>query len=136
MSVDVAALIALTIEKEIPLEKMISAIENAVTEAYLELEDAKPQGRAVLNRVDGEILIHVPQFDDEGIYTETITHMPEGFAQVIKSLTRKEIKQRMRAAKDADVVEEFSATVGDVISGVVQQGRDATLVYVDLGRVE
>ena len=136
MSVDVDALIALTIAKEIPLEKMISAIENAVTEAYLELEDAKPQGRAVLNRVDGEILIHVPQFNDEGIYTETITHMPEGFEQVIKSLTRKEIKQRMRAAKDADVVEEFSATVGDVISGVVQQGRDATLVYVDLGRVE
>ena len=136
MSVDVDALIALTIEKEIPLEKMISAIENAVTEAYVALEDAKPQGRAVLNRVSGEILIHVPQFDDEGIYTETITHMPEGFEQVIQSITRKEIKQRMRAAKDADVVEEFSASVGDVLSGVIQQGRDATLVYVDLGRVE
>ena len=66
MSVDVDALIALTIEREIPLEKMISAIENAVTEAYVELEDAKPQGRAVLNRVDGEILIHVPQFDERG----------------------------------------------------------------------
>ena len=42
----------------------------------------------------------------------------------------------MRAAKDADVVEEFSANVGDVISGVIQQGRDSTIVYVDLGRVE
>ena len=136
MSVDVDALIALTIEREIPLEKMISAIENAVTEAYVALEDAKPQGRAVLNRVSGEILIHVPQFNEEGIYTETITHMPEGFEQIIKSLTRKEIKQRMRAAKDADVVEEFQASVGDVLSGVIQQGRDATLVYVDLGRVE
>ena len=136
MSVDVDALITLTIEKEIPLEKMISAIENAVTEAYIALEDAKSQGRAVLNRVSGEILIHVPQFNNEGIYTETITHMPEGFEQIIKSLTRKEIKQRMRAAKDADVVEEFQASVGDVISGVIQQGRDATLVYVDLGRVE
>jgi len=49
MSVDVAALIALTIEKEIPLEKMISAIENAVTETYLALEDAKPQGRGQLS---------------------------------------------------------------------------------------
>ena len=136
MSVDVDALIALTIEREIPLEKMISAIENAVTEAYVALEDAKPQGRAVLNRVSGEILIHVPQFNEEGIYTETITHMPEGFEQIIKSLTRKEIKQRMRAAKDSDVVEEFQASVGDVLSGVIQQGRDATLVYVDLGRVE
>jgi hypothetical protein len=62
--------------------------------------------------------------------------MPEGFEQVIQSITRKEIKQRMRAAKDADVVEEFSASVGDVLTGVIQQGRDATLVYVDLGRVE
>ena len=66
MSVDVDALITLTIEKEIPLEKMISAIENAVTEAYIALEDAKPQGRAVLNRVSGEILIHVPQFNKIG----------------------------------------------------------------------
>jgi N utilization substance protein A len=136
MSVDVDALIALTIEKQIPLEKMISAIENTVTDAYRELEDAKPQGRAVLNRETGEILIHVPLYDEEGIYTETEVHSPEGFDQVISRLTRKEIKGRMRAAKDADIVEEFSASVGDVISGVVQQGRDSTIIYVDLGRWE
>jgi N utilization substance protein A len=51
-------------------------------------------------------------------------------------LTRREIKERMRAAKDADIVEEFSARVGDVISGIVQQGRDSTIIYVDLGRWE
>ena len=136
MSVDVSALIALTVERAIPLEKMISAIENAVTEKYLELEVAKPQGRAVLNRDTGDIKIHVPIFDEEGIYKETVTDSPEGFDQVIASVTRKEIKQRMRAANDAGVVEEFSANVGEVISGVIQQGRDATIVYVDLGRVE
>lgn len=136
MSVDVDALIALTIEKEIPLEKMISAIENSVTEAYRELPDAMPQGRAVLNRETGEIIIHVPQFNEEGIYTETITHSPAGFDEVITKLTRREIKERMRAAKDADIVEEFSARVGDVISGIVQQGRDANIIYVDLGRWE
>ncbi len=136
MSVDVSALIALTVERAIPLEKMISAIENAVTEKYLELEVAKPQGRAVLNRDTGDIMIHVPIFDEEGIYKETVTDSPEGFDQVIASVTRKEIKQRMRAANDAGVVEEFSANVGEVISGVIQQGRDATIVYVDLGRVE
>ena len=136
MSVDVDALIALTIEKQIPLEKMISAIENSVTEAYRELPEAKPQGRAVLNRDTGEILIHVPLFDEEGIYKETVTDSPEGFDEAITKLTRREIKERMRAAKDADIVEEFSARVGDVISGIVQQGRDATIIYVDLGRWE
>jgi N utilization substance protein A len=136
MSVDVDALIALTIEKQIPLEKMISAIENSVTEAYRELPEAKPQGRAVLNRDTGEIVIHIPIFDEEGIYKETITDSPEGFDEAITKLTRREIKERMRAAKDADIVEEFSARVGDVISGIVQQGRDSTIIYVDLGRWE
>jgi N utilization substance protein A len=42
----------------------------------------------------------------------------------------------MRAQNDAGIVEEFSGNVGDVISGIIQQGRDATMVYVDLGKVE
>jgi N utilization substance protein A len=136
MSVDVEALIALTIERQIPLEKMISFIENAVTEGYRELPEAKAQGRAVLNRDTGEIAIHVPLFDEEGIYSETIVDEPEGFDRTIKSIVRKEIKQRMRAQNDAGIVEEFSANVGDVISGIIQQGRDAEMVYVDLGKVE
>jgi|GEM_PF-6824283 len=79
MGVDVDALIELTTTRQIPLEKMISAIENSVTEAYRELPEAKPQGRAGLNRDTGDISIHVPIFDDEGIYKETIVDEPEGF---------------------------------------------------------
>jgi len=136
MGVDVDALIELTTTRQIPLEKMISAIENSVTEAYRELPEAKPQGRAVLNRDTGDISIQVPLFDEAGIYTGTIVDEPEGFDDLVTRITRKEIKGRMRAAKDAEVVNEFSANVGEIISGVIQQGRDATMVYVDLGRVE
>lgn len=136
MSVDVDALLAMTVEKNIPLEKLINSIEQTVTEAYGELPDAMPQGRAVLNRQNGEILIHVPQFNDEGIYTETITHSPEGFDLRIKSLVRKVLKEKMRAVNDAGIVAEFSGNVGDIISGIVQQGRDSSIIYVDLGRVE
>jgi len=136
MSVDIDALLALTVEKQIPLEKLISSIENSVTENYLLLPEAKPQGRAVLNRTNGEILIHVPLFNEEGIYTETVTDEPEGFEKSIKSIVRKVLKEKMRAANDADIVGEFSANVGDIISGVVLQGRDASVIYVDLGRTE
>ena len=136
MSVDVDALLAMTIEKGIPLEKLINSIEQTVTEAYGELPDAMPQGRAVLNRQTGEILIHVPQFNEEGIYTETITHSPEGFDSKIKSLVRKVLKEKMRAMNDAGIVAEFTGSVGDIISGIVQQGRDQNIIYVDLGRVE
>jgi N utilization substance protein A len=42
----------------------------------------------------------------------------------------------MRESKDLEIVGEFSATVGDIVSGVIQQGRDQKMVYIDLGRVE
>lgn len=136
MSVDVDALLAMTVEKGIPLEKLINSIEQTITEGYSELPEAMPQGRAVLNRQTGEILVQVPQFDDEGIYSGTISDMPEGFELKIKSLVRKVLKEKMRAMNDAGIVAEFTGSVGDIISGVVQQGRDSTIIYVDLGRVE
>jgi len=46
------------------------------------------------------------------------------------------LKEKMRAMNDAGIVAEFTGSVGDIISGVVQQGRDANIIYVDLGRVE
>ena len=101
---------------------------------YRELPEAYPQGRAVLNRDTGEMQIHCPQYDENGIYTHSITHNPEGFN--IDRIVRKEIKLRMRQQKDAEIVEQFTANVGDVISGVVQQGRDPELIYVDLGKWE
>lgn len=136
MSVDVDALLAMTVEKGIPLEKLINSIEQTITEGYSELPEAMPQGRAVLNRQTGEILVQVPQFDGEGIYSGTISDMPDGFELKIKSLVRKVLKEKMRAMNDAGIVAEFTGSVGDIISGVVQQGRDSTIIYVDLGRVE
>ena len=42
----------------------------------------------------------------------------------------------MRETNDAQIVVEFTGSVGDVISGVVQQGRDPKMIHVNLGRVE
>jgi N utilization substance protein A len=46
------------------------------------------------------------------------------------------IKQKLREKNDEAVVGEFTGTVGDIVSGVIQQGRDSKMVYVDLGKVE
>jgi len=35
-----------------------------------------------------------------------------------------------------EIVGEYNASVGDVVSGVIQQGRDQKMVYVNLGKVE
>ena len=122
MSVDVDSLIQLATTRQIPLEKFISFLENAVTEKYRELPDANLQARAVLNRDTGEMQIHAPLYDENGIYTHSVTLEPEGFNA--DRIVRKEIKLRMRQQNDAEIVEQFTTNVGDVISGVVQQGRE------------
>jgi N utilization substance protein A len=42
----------------------------------------------------------------------------------------------MRASNDAEIVGEFTATVGDIVSGIIQQGRDPKMINVNLGRIE
>lgn len=136
MNVDMKVLEALTIERDIPLERLISAIEVAVKIAYNEMEGAKPFAYARLDRESGEIKIIVPQFGPDGERIgEFVDELP-GFSRIASSTARKIIKEKMRASRDAEIVGEFSASVGDIVSGVIQQGRDHRMVYVDLGRVE
>ena len=62
--------------------------------------------------------------------------MPDGFSRVATSTARQIIKLKMRETNDASIVGEFTGNVGDVISGVVQQGRDPKMINVNLGRTE
>ncbi len=136
MNVDMKALTSLTIEREISLERLISAIEAAVLTAYEHMPEAQPHAYAHLDRESGEIKILVPIFGSDGEKIEEIVDSPEGFSRIATNTARQLIKQKMREANDADIVGEFTASVGDVVSGVVQQGRDPRTVYVNLGRVE
>ena len=67
MSIDVNSLKLLAAEKKLPLERLISAIENEVAAAYATLPDHKPHGRAVLNRETGEIVIMFQCLDQMAI---------------------------------------------------------------------
>ena len=136
MHVDMKALSSLTIEREIPLDRLIVAIEAAVLIAYAHMPLAKPHAYAHLDRDTGEIKILVPLFGEDGAKIDEVIDSPEGFSRIATSTARQLIKQKMREANDADIVGEFTASVGDVVSGVVQQGRDPRMVYVNLGRVE
>ena len=136
MNVDMKVLEALTIEREIPLDRLITAIEIAVKIAYNELEGARPYAHAKLDRTTGEIAIIVPIFGPDGEKLSEEVHDLPGFSRIASSTARKVIKEKMRESKDAEIVGEFSASVGDIVSGVIQQGRDGRMVYIDLGRVE
>ncbi len=136
MHVAMSALIELTNEKGIPLEQLIQAIEIGVLTAYNQTDAAKRHARAHLDRQSGEISILIPQFNEIGEKIGDEPDIPAGFSRVATSTARQIIKLKMRETNDASIVGEFTANVGDVISGVVQQGRDPKMINVNLGRTE
>ncbi len=136
MHVEMSALVALTTEKGIGLEQLIQAIEIGVLGAYNQTDEAKRHARAFLDRESGEIQILVPQFNDIGEKIGDEPDVPTGFSRIATSTARQIIKLKMRETNDASIVGEFTGNVGDVISGVVSQGRDPKMINVNLGRTE
>ena len=136
MGVDIPSLVQLTEAKGMPLEQLIQAIEAGVLTAYSETQEPNRYARVQLDRETGEINIFVPSFNELGERVSEDILEVEGFARVATSTARQVIKHQMRATSDAEIVGEFTASVGDVISGIVQQGRDPKMIHVNLGRIE
>ena len=131
MHVEMEALVALTTEKGMSLEQLIQAIEAGVLTAYNETAEPNRYAQAKLNRETGEIQIIIPEFNEMGERIAEKVDEPEGFGRTITSTARQVIKQAMRATNDAEIVGEFTTSVGDVISGVIQQGRDPKMINVN-----
>jgi N utilization substance protein A len=136
MGVDISALVQLTEAKGMPLEQLIQMIEAAVLTNYAESPDANRYARVQLDRETGEIQIFVPTFNELGERVSEDLLEVEGFDRMATSTARQTIKQQMRATNDAEIVGEFTTSVGDVISGIIQQGRDPKMIHVNLGRIE
>ncbi|CAN2205331.1 NusA Transcription elongation factor [Candidatus Nanopelagicaceae bacterium] len=136
MGVDIEALKQLTDAKGMPLEQLIQAIEAGVLTAYSETLEPNRYARVQLDRETGDIAIFVPEFNELGERVAEKVLEVEGFDRTATSTARQVIKLQMRATNDAEIVGEFTASVGDVISGIVQQGRDPKMVNVNLGRTE
>jgi N utilization substance protein A len=136
MGVDIEALKQLTDAKGMLLEQLIQAIEAGVLTAYSETLEPNRYARVQLDRETGDIAIFVPEFNELGERVAENVLEVEGFARTATSTARQVIKLQMRATNDAEIVGEFTASVGDVISGIVQQGRDPKMINVNFGRVE
>jgi N utilization substance protein A len=136
MGVDISALVQLTEAKGMPLEQLIQMIEAAILTAYTETPEPNRYARVQLDRETGDIQIFVPTFNELGERVSEDVLEVEGFDRMATSTARQTIKQQMRATNDAEIVGEFTTSVGDVISGIIQQGRDPKMIHVNLGRIE
>lgn len=135
MDIDMATLRLIEREREIPLEVLVGAIEQALETAYAKTPGAHPGARVTLDRRTGSISVMVTETVGEGedAVTTTFEDTPEGFGRVAAQTARSVIVQRLRDAEDEQVLGAFQNSKLQLLSGVVQQGGRHGGVQVDLG---
>jgi N utilization substance protein A len=136
MDIDMTALRALEREKDISFDLVVEAIEQALLMAYHHTEGAQEHARVVLDRRSGHVSVYAQDVDEDGEVLREWEETPSGFGRIAATTAKQLILQRLRDAEDERTFGEFLGKEGDVVSGVVQQGRDPRTVLVDLGKVE
>lgn len=139
MDIDMQALRGLERERDIKLDVLIDAIEQALLSAYHKTPGALRNARAHLDRTTGKVSIFAredvepgedpmgePEFDDT----------PVDFGRIATSTARQVIFQRLRQAGDDAVLGEYADKTGQLVSGIIQQSSDPKNVHVQLGEVE
>ncbi|SFC08394.1 NusA antitermination factor [Nocardioides terrae] len=136
MDIDLSILRMLEREKEISFDVLVEAIEQALLTAYHKTPGAEPNARVVLDRKSGHVSVLAAEVDAEGNVLTEYDDTPDGFGRIAATTAKQIMLQRLRDAEDDIKFGEFSGREGDIISGVIQQGRNPDDVMVDLGKIE
>lgn len=143
MHIDLAELRGLEREKEIPFDELVGIIEQAIQTAYIKHALERGFGsltpedvRVELDRKSGDVMVHVPEHDDEGNVIGEAPVTTTEFGRIAASAAKQVINQRLRDLADDAVLGEFKGKEGEIVSGVVQQGPNPRMVHVDLGELE
>ncbi|WP_370248712.1 transcription termination factor NusA [Nocardioides sp.] len=136
MDIDLSILRMVERDKEIKFEVLVEAIEQALLTAYHKTPGAISDARVELNRKTGHVTVFAAEVDEDGQRIGEFDDTPAGFGRIAATTAKQLILQRLRDAEDEQKFGEFSGKEGDLISGVIQQGRNPADVMVDLGRLE
>ncbi|WP_166140377.1 transcription termination factor NusA [Nocardioides ochotonae] len=137
MDIDLSILRMLEREKEISFDVLVEAIEQAMLTAYHKTPGAQQHARVVLDRRSGHVSVLVRETDDEGnLVGAEYDDTPQGFGRIAATTAKQIMLQRLRDAEDDIRFGEFAGKEGDIVSGVIQQGRNPDDVMVDLGKLE
>ncbi|MFB9313786.1 transcription termination factor NusA [Nocardioides plantarum] len=136
MDIDLNILRQLEREKEIKFEVLVQAIEQALLTAYQKSPGAIEDARVELDRKSGHVVVYAAEVDEEGTKVGEFDDTPAGFGRIAATTAKQIMMQRLRDAEDEIKFGEFSGKEGDLISGIIQQGRNPDDVLVDLGKVE
>jgi transcription termination/antitermination protein NusA len=136
MDIDLSILRMLEREKEISFDVLVEAIEQALLTAYHKTAGAQEQARVELDRKSGHVTVLAAELDDDGNKVGEYDDTPDGFGRIAATTAKQIMLQRLRDAEDDIRFGEFSGKEGDIVSGIIQQGRNPDDVMVDLGKLE
>ncbi|UEJ83710.1 transcription termination factor NusA [Brachybacterium halotolerans subsp. kimchii] len=136
MDIDMGALRALEREREIPVDVLLDAIRQALYAAYLHTDHPVKDSEVTIDERTGAVAVLARERDADGELVEEWDDTPENFGRVAASTARQVIFQRIRQLEDDAVLGEYADRTEDIVSGIIQQGRDPRMVMVDLGTVE
>ncbi len=136
MDIDLVALRQLERDKEIKLDVLLRALEDALLNAYAKTPGAIDGSRVTIDTKSGRVQVLAPEKDEEGNQVGEFDDTPADFGRVAAATARQVIFQRLREAEDEQKYGHFIGIEGDILVGVVQQDRDSRTVRVDLGSIE
>jgi N utilization substance protein A len=148
MDIDMQTLRLLEREREISLDVLVSAIEQALLSAYHRTPGAQTRARVEVDRKTGHVTVWAREAapagepDAEGVLPPPgpdgpeFDDTPDGFGRIATATARQVIVQRLRDAEDDQVLGAFRGKEGEVLGGVIQQGRDPRTVLIDVGGTE
>jgi N utilization substance protein A len=136
MDIDLSVLRSLESEKDISLDQAIKAIEDALLVAYHKSEGASSTARVEVDRKSGHVTVWAIQTGPDGTAVREYDDTPVGFGRIAATTARQVILQRLRDVEDELTFGEYAGREGDIVAGVIQQGKDPRTVLVDLGKLE
>ena len=136
VDIDVAALKAIVREKELSLDVVVGAIEQALLQAYQRTSGAAAQARVVLDRKTGHVSVLAREIGPDGDLVREFDDTPDDFGRVAATTARQVLLTRLREVHVDAAHSEFAGREGDLVSGVVQQSANPRMVRIDIGKVE
>ncbi len=133
MDIDMRMLRDLAQDREISLDLLYGAIEQALLHAYEHTEGARSGARVELDRKSGHVTVFAKETDEAGAAVGLeFDDTPSGFGRIAAATARQVI------AQDEAVFKDFAAREGDLVSGRVQQSDDPrhVLIEIDSGKQE
>src|ERR1700741_3687096 len=131
-----AALHAIEADKGISVDVVVDTIKSALLTAYRHTEGHEADARIEIDRKTGVVQVLARETDEDGNVISEWDDTPDGFGRIAATTARQVILQRLRDAQNELTFGEYAGREGDIVAGVIQQGKDPRAVLVDLGKLE